>query len=133
MSELASVSHQLPSSCRSRVIFSLLSAAIAPDISIDEAIVQMTQLKLSKFCLLFGESEDYLAAGCCCRLNGKNLQMFGVNLCIVSPLGAVLVHNLEGRGILSCAHNHPSRDGSEIAKTEIRRHFQRGREGDPAV
>ena len=59
------------------------------------------------FCLLFGESEDYLAAGCCCRLNGKNLQMFGVNLCIVSPLGAVLVHNLEGRGTLSCAHNHP--------------------------
>ena len=43
MCELASVSHQLPSSCRSRVIFSLLSAAIAPDISIDEAIVQMTK------------------------------------------------------------------------------------------
>ena len=32
------------------------------------------------------------------------------NLCIVSPLGAVLVHNLEGRGILSSAHNnHQSR------------------------
>ena len=86
------------------------------------------------FCLLFGESEDYLAAGCCCRLNGKNLQMFGVNLCIVSPLGAVLVHNLEGRGILSCEHNHPElRDGSEIAKTEIRCHFQRGRRGSSGL
>ena len=68
MSELASVSHQLPSSCRSRVIFSLLSASIAPDISIDEAIVQMSQQKLSNvlsFIFLFGESEDYLAV---CRL-----------------------------------------------------------------
>ena len=45
---------------------------------------------------LFGSSLS--TVGCCCRLNGKNLQMFGVNLCIVSPLGAVLVHNLEGRG-----------------------------------
>ena len=54
------------------------------------------------FCLLFrergGRLFGSLSAGCCCRLNGKNLQMFGVNLCIVSPLGAVLVHNLEGRG-----------------------------------
>ena len=76
------------------------------DISIDGAIVQMSQqflafMKLSSvFVFIWREGRLFgsLSTGCCCRLNGKNLQMFGVNLCIVSPLGAVLVHNLEGRG-----------------------------------
>ena len=110
----ASVSHQLPSSCRSGVIFSLVSDSIAAIYQSMGPLSRWVNSKtVKRFCLLFGERLrrlfGSLSAGCCCRLNGKNLQMFEM-LCIVSPLGAVLVHNLEGRGILSSAHNnHQSR------------------------
>ena len=55
------------------------------------------------------------------------------NLCIVSPLGAVLVHNLEPGGGFWALRIIITRAGSEIAKTEIRRHFQRGEKGSSGL
>ena len=79
----ASVSHQLPSSCRSGVIFSLVSDSIAAIYqSMGPLFRRVSSIKLSNVFVFYLERLrglfGSLSAGCCCRLNGKNLQMFEI-------------------------------------------------------
>ena len=109
-----SVSHQLPSSFISGVIFSLVSDSIAPIYQSMRLLFRWVSSRfcdraIKCFCFLFRRLCGHLPPGRCCRFNWKNLQMFGVNSRFVSALGTVLVHNLEWRGILSSAHNHQQR------------------------
>ena len=109
-----SVSHQLPSSFISGVIFSLVSDSIAPIYQSMRLLFRWVSSRfcdraIKCFCILFRRLCGHLPPGRCCRFNWKNLQMFGVNSRFVSALGTVLVHNLEGRGILSSVHNHQQR------------------------
>ena len=118
-----SVSHQLPSSFISGVIFSLVSDSIAPIYQSMRLLFRWVSSRfcdraIKCFCFLFRRLCGHLPPGRCCRFNGKNLQMFGVNSRFVSALGTVLVHNLEGREGGFWALCIITNSGSEIAKTE---------------